>query len=195
MSIEQLSAIIESVVALIMLIVVFLKLLPALRLDIFRQKMFAVRDELFDYAAAGNINFDDPAYRLLRQSMNGNIRYGHQITLFRVCINVLRWKLTEAPPSMAWNEKWNQAIANVKNDDVRSKLLDFHNRSISFVIERLVIGSPLLIAALVIGIVTMLVHSGLRNLKLVCEMAAIRAVSYVVDPNLLQEEAAAHSVA
>lgn len=195
MSIQQLTAVIESAALLIMLTVVFLRLIPELRLDIFRQKMFSLRDELFDYAVAGNVKFDDPAYRLLRQSMNGNIRYGHQITFFRVFLNVLRWRLAEETPSMAWNQKWNQAIASVKNDDVRGKLMEFHNRSISLVIERLVVGSPLLIAALVIGIITMLVHSGLHNLQRVCEQAAVRAVSYIVDPNLLQEEAAAHSVA
>ncbi len=57
------------VVAIIGITVIF-KILPMLRLDCFRQNMFSVRDELFDYAAAGNISFDNPAYILLRLQMN-----------------------------------------------------------------------------------------------------------------------------
>jgi hypothetical protein len=43
-------------------------------LDRFRQDVFGLRDELWDFAASGQISFDDPAYRLLRQLMNGFIR-------------------------------------------------------------------------------------------------------------------------
>jgi hypothetical protein len=38
---------------------------------------------MFDYAADGNISFNDPAYALLRKSMNGFIRYAHTLTFFR----------------------------------------------------------------------------------------------------------------
>ena len=36
------------------------------RVDLFRQRMFALRDQLFDIAASGRIAFDDPAYGKLR---------------------------------------------------------------------------------------------------------------------------------
>ncbi len=92
MEIRQLTNIIESAICLALLIPLLLSLLPTVRLDEFRQNMFAVRDELFDYAASGHISYNDPAYRLLRQLMNGYIRYGHQLTFFRVCLTVTQSK-------------------------------------------------------------------------------------------------------
>src|SRR5437016_2293052 len=51
------------------------------RVDLFRQRMFALRAELFDMAAAGRIAFDDPAYGKLRGMLNGYIRFAHRVSL------------------------------------------------------------------------------------------------------------------
>ncbi len=48
------------------------------RLDAFRQDLFAIRDELFDMAIAGDVGFDNRAYRMLRSSINWNIQFGHK---------------------------------------------------------------------------------------------------------------------
>ena len=48
------------------------------RNDIFRENLFAVRDELFDYMLARKLSFQDPAYGLLRSSLNGMIRGAHE---------------------------------------------------------------------------------------------------------------------
>lgn len=78
----ELGTLSQSIICIAVLMPLLLKLWSGARLDSFRQKMFVVRDELFDYAASGKIEFNDPAYRLLRQSMNGHIRYAHQLTFF-----------------------------------------------------------------------------------------------------------------
>jgi|SRR5882672_2427141 len=51
------------------------------RVDLFRQRMFALRDELFDMAASGRIAFDNPAYGKLRDMLNGYIRFAHRVSL------------------------------------------------------------------------------------------------------------------
>src|SRR4051812_41355603 len=56
------------------------------RLDVFRQRLFALRDELFDVAAAGEIDFNDFAYGGLRLLINSIIRFGHRVTAWRVLI-------------------------------------------------------------------------------------------------------------
>ncbi len=81
-----------------------------LRLDCFRKNMFAVRDELFDYAAAGNISFDDPAYVLLRRQINGMIRYGHQLTVFRVLMSWLMRSVSGENQKFQWHDSWEQAL-------------------------------------------------------------------------------------
>lgn len=68
-----------------------------LRNDSLRQKLFALRDELFDYAADGNIDFGDPAYRLLRNFLNGTIRFAHKFSLLRL---LMMKRITNARPEM-----------------------------------------------------------------------------------------------
>ncbi len=50
----------------------------AYRLDLFRQRLFEIRDELFDQAADGVIDFNSPLYRKTRDIINGYIRFGHR---------------------------------------------------------------------------------------------------------------------
>lgn len=44
------------------------------RNDAFREKLFTIRDGLFDYMVENGLPFDMPAYGLLRSSLNGLIR-------------------------------------------------------------------------------------------------------------------------
>ncbi len=50
----------------------------------FRQKLFEVRDELFDLANAGQIAFHDSAYILLRLRINRMIRFSNRVGFVRV---------------------------------------------------------------------------------------------------------------
>lgn len=43
-----------------------------------RAHLFALRDELFDLALNGEISFEDPRYRQLRQQINVLIRFAHK---------------------------------------------------------------------------------------------------------------------
>lgn len=52
-------------------------------IDYTRQQLFKIRDDLFDYAANQEINFDDEAYLTTRIMLNGVIRFTHNISLTR----------------------------------------------------------------------------------------------------------------
>ena len=190
MNIAQIVSVFQSAAFLVLLLVLVLKLWPSVRLDTFRQEMFAVRDELFDYAAAGKISFNDPAYRLLRQSMNGFIRYGHQLTFFRLCLTITRWRIFDDKPDLSWASKWEQALEHVGDNSVIKDLREFHTRALSLVIGRLVSGSPVLLLSLIAAVATVLVGKGWHNLKQLLHDASAAAVARVVDPRLLEEEAA-----
>src|SRR5437764_11543392 len=58
------------------------------RLDAFRQRLFDLRSDLFDYAANDNIRFDSPLYGELRNNINSMIRFGHFVT-FGTLVSVL----------------------------------------------------------------------------------------------------------
>ena len=49
------------------------------QVDAFRQQMFALRDEWFDFAHEGGIPFDHPVYGSMRTIMNGYIQFAHRL--------------------------------------------------------------------------------------------------------------------
>src|SRR2546425_10001640 len=102
---QAVALIFQSAIALILFLIVLFCALSRLRLDTFREQLFTIRAELFDYAASGKIDFSHPAYRLLRQSMNGFIRYGHQLSFFRLCMALLIWSTVQYKPKLEWTEK------------------------------------------------------------------------------------------
>lgn len=44
-------------------------------IDLVRQNLFEIRDEVFDYAARGNLDFDSEVYQLTRAKLNSMIRF------------------------------------------------------------------------------------------------------------------------
>jgi len=190
MGVEHLSLAIQSLLCLVLLAVLFLELWPALRLDTFRQGMFTVRDELFDYAASGAIPFDDPAYRLLRQLMNGLIRYGHQITFFRLWCTFMRLRLSRSGLDDRWSAKWEVALGRIRDLKVRDDLCGFHSRASELVAARIVYGSPALLLLLIVLFTTIIVRRGLQNLKHALTDAVAAGASLAVDQRLLEDKAA-----
>lgn len=57
-----------------------------IRVDQTRQRLFALRDDLFDSAARGEVSFESEAYQLTRQTLNGVIRFCEDLTFFRFLV-------------------------------------------------------------------------------------------------------------
>lgn len=51
-------------------------------LEFYRMDIFELRDELFDYAAEGNISFDNESYQLVRTLLNGYLRYAENLDIY-----------------------------------------------------------------------------------------------------------------
>ena len=176
------------VVAIIAATVLF-KVVPMFRLDCYRQKMFAVRDELFDYAAEGNISFSHPAYVLLRAQMNGMIRYGHQITLFRMSLTWLMRMLSDGEPRFTWHESWEKALESLESEGVRSRLKNFHARSGAIAAKHLFFGSLVLWCAVLIVAFGLLAHGAARGVKQLLRVAARSLQSGPINQKFIEEEA------
>jgi len=194
MDAKTLSLLVQSCICLFLLVVVLLKFWAEARLDSFRQQMFALRDELFDFAADGNIGFDEPAYRLLRQSMNGNIRYAHQLTFFRACMTMAEVALTIHSPRSDWSGDWKRALEKLSDKQTREKMEAFHGRSMQLVIERLVLGSPLLLALVLLTVPLIALRVGWLNVKTMLSRASLVAVPHLVDTRMIENEAAAAAI-
>jgi hypothetical protein len=190
MEIKTVATILQSTIALLALCVIVFSLWPCVRLDAFRQNLFGLRDELFDYAASGRISFQHPAYRLLRQSMNGFIRYAHMISFYQITMTIFTWKaMKRVEPKFDWTKKWEAALVSIEDPEVKETLKEFHAKVGMMVAERIVLGSPLLMFLLIACLVADLCHQGWKSAKLAFSRAVVEAASRVADPRLLEEEA------
>ncbi|HVA81757.1 MAG TPA: hypothetical protein VNF29_12600, partial [Candidatus Binataceae bacterium] len=98
-----------------------------LLLDILRQRLFAIRDDLFDFAADGGIEFGNPIYRELREDINNFIRFAHKLSFARMIFGP--WGMPDDHPAMVsirnWTESANQLepLAKRKLFEVRAEVL------------------------------------------------------------------------
>jgi hypothetical protein len=188
MDASTLSLIFQSASALAIFLVMALVWRTGQRIDVFRQRMFAIRDELFDYAEAGSIDFQNPAYQLLRNFMNGFIRYGHRLSFFQLMLTLLRWKLTEQVHPLMWHTKWNAAIESLP-EDVRAKMIQFHGRAMDAVARHLVGGSVVLVLLCVVVVSQLLIRGAWTSIRAVLRDAAEEVITRILDPKVLEEEA------
>lgn len=77
---------ISSLISILGIFYIFMWRYRPLIMDSFRQDIFGLRDELFDFAADGNIEFGHRAYGLLRTTMNGYIRFAHDFSIWQATI-------------------------------------------------------------------------------------------------------------
>jgi hypothetical protein len=158
------------------------------RIDAYRQRLFGVRDDLFDFAASGGIKFDDPAYTTLRDLSNGLIRFAHRLTFTRVWSIVLFGNLSRTNRMEAW-------MVDVKSRPaaVRDKLLEAHEQIGRASRWHVVAWSPLAwicwFIALFVGLLKVRVRTkvvrGPRDISAVLEQEALEQSSLADDDSCL----------
>jgi len=109
------------------------------RSDSYREDIFSVRDEMFMYAAEGNVPFDHPAYTLLRTRMNGLLRHGHELTITRMLIIIAGSKGLRIDSNHPFSE-WKRSVQELR-PDVQKQMKDFNLRVNIFVFQHLVFRS------------------------------------------------------
>ena len=131
-------------------------------IDIFRQRMFVLRDELFDDAAQGLIKFDHPAYGTMRRAMNGFIRFAHKLDLLQAILLLFAVddeKLATVD-SLSFDKRLSEEMAGLdqetarKMHEYRSKMQKevlFHCLRVSPFLA-LLISLPVLVAVIIKGI-------------------------------------------
>lgn len=93
------------------------------RVDIVRQKLFALRSDLFDLAADGALPFDHPAYTQLRLLINGLIRFAHRATFLNL---ILAAKQSEKIPSDVLIA-WQKSVQKLPEES-RNQLMAVHEK-------------------------------------------------------------------
>jgi hypothetical protein len=123
--------------------------------DRFRQDMFALRDDLFDAAHAGKLSFDHPAYGVLRNTMNGFIRFAHRFSLLHALLLLAVAHEADARALDSFPARWNRAVSGVSPDDLHL-LSAYRYRMNALVLKYVLLSSPILLATIVFPLVAWL---------------------------------------
>jgi hypothetical protein len=127
-------------------------LYPQYRVDALRQGMFELRDKMFDASADGLIEFDHPAYGLLRKTMNGFIRFGHRLSMTSV-VGIVVFGPGPTEGEGSFDQKWNRAMQDLP-EQTQARMNEFRQRMIYLVARHLVVSSPLLMLTVIVPLVT-----------------------------------------
>src|SRR5215204_3708025 len=79
------------------------------RRDLFRARLSALQDELFDRAMDGHIDFEHPAFRLLQDALNGFVRFGPRFGTLRLVLSALFLGSGDDQNARDFEERWQAA--------------------------------------------------------------------------------------
>ena len=111
------------------------------RLELTRQEIFKLRDDLFLYARDGDMSFDDDAYMIMRTILNGTIRFGHKISFIRLVAPIVVERCyTEGEVSKNFDAVFNNALEQV-TPEARRKILKTRNALHRVILEHMIFSS------------------------------------------------------
>ena len=137
-----------SLVSLVMVIILVFWLYRDYRIDSFRQKMFGLRDELFDRAVGEKIGFHDRSYGVLRSTINGFIRFAPRINLLQMILllYVAREELEQSGESFIERLQESAKDCPPEQQEIIERLCVQMNY---LVLEHLALSSPLLFTVVI----------------------------------------------
>jgi hypothetical protein len=111
--------------------------------DIFRQRLFVIRDEIFDLAKDGKLDFADTRYRTIRSSIELDIRFLHSTTLPRVLLAGLFMNSGNTPSSVS------VAISSIEDPELRQTLQNYRRDASLYVLGSAGLRSPVIMISLI----------------------------------------------
>jgi hypothetical protein len=93
------------------------------RTDLLRFRLFIIRDRLFDAAVKGDLDFNSPAYKRTRTTLNGALRFAHRLTLSKLLITAL-WMHRKDPTAVERQHKAMRLAMQGLTRDQKRLLLD-----------------------------------------------------------------------
>ena len=137
---NEVTIFLTSLMSMVFILILLLWRYRDYRTDAFRQIMFQLRDELFDEARKGTIKFDDDAYVMLRNAINGFIRFGHKLNLMQVILLHITLK-TENYISEPFSERLEKSCT----DEQKKIIISYYTRMNDHIIEHLILSSYILL--------------------------------------------------
>lgn len=149
---SELVTFMTSLVSLLFAAILLFWLYRDYRTDAYRQKLFALRDELFDEATKGELPFDNPAYGMLRTTMNGFIRFAHRMNLPQTIVLLLVIDSKHQDFRVPFHKRLEEAANRLP--PVQQELIKrYYLRMNFYTIEYLLLSSPFMLLTIIIPIV------------------------------------------
>jgi hypothetical protein len=128
--------------------------------DAARQHLFVLRDQLFDIARGGRIEFSSEEYRLIRAAFDRQIQFAHLLSFWRFVVLARTAKrLTKIPRAI------EEAIARIEDEKTRGEVKSLVEQMNRTVILMIFAKSPLLWCAVAIALVVAVPVVAIRKLS------------------------------
>ncbi len=114
-----------------------------LYLDRYRQSLFEIRDNLFDIARAGAIDFSDPLYGKMRNALHLRIRFAHRFNVVDFLTTRFLIEKYDIEIKDFYGERI-KLIEKISNIELREKLLAIENHANLLTVEYFVHSSATL---------------------------------------------------
>ncbi len=119
------------------------------RVDLCRERLFTIRDDLFDMALCGELDFDSPSYGILRSTINGTIQFAHRLTLFEFLAFAIASRGTAGNKTAeGYRNRWEKSCSELP-PDTRQKLEAIRGNAHFQVREQIIMTSAILTFTLV----------------------------------------------
>ena len=104
-----------------------------LLVDIARQKIFEIRDSIFDIAfESSSFSFSSSEYKTVRDSLNRLIRFAH----------LAKWPLIILPSDSDKPSVARKAIENIKDEKIRRRVDSLYSEALSATLWLIILRSP-----------------------------------------------------
>lgn len=145
---------ISSLFSIFLLVILIFWLYRDYRVDTYRQKMFKLRDCLFDEARKGNVPFESDAYRMLRSTMNGSIRFAHKLSLIQFLVFLVLMKSDSKHIGKSFSKRLESKIELLDNE--QAKLIRYYHANMNFLlVEHILFSSPLILTTVLIPVASL----------------------------------------
>ena len=130
------------------------------RIDLFRQRLFTLRDELFDTARDGALEFSHPAYKTTRALINGFIRFANRLGLLTLVMHrpYSSHEHLDAAGLTPFDRTWAKQVETL-SPDARARLTSIVSRVHQEVVEQLIMTSAVLLLLVIPALFAVLIRT------------------------------------
>ena len=115
-----------------------------------RFSLYLIRDKLFDDWHAMNMDYSDPAYCLVRDSLNALARFAHRITFFGLAMPLIVSKHS----NLYGTRTIMHLMASIEGlpEDGQKALRNSYSNMLGHIALHIVLGAPLLVPVLMVAV-------------------------------------------